>query len=106
LSLHPSPVLVSLRSVSAAHQKSLQLNIFGVWSRFRTTLCNNVMRQLGHDMNEAREGRRKLCNTARTGVLRRAARAKQFEFFHSSRGNLGNAAIEQAANQRGNVWRR
>ena len=31
------------------------------------------MWQLGHDMNEAREGRRKLCNTARTGVLRRGA---------------------------------
>jgi hypothetical protein len=54
-------------------------------------------------MNEAREGRRKLCNTARTGVLRRAARAKQLKFFHSSRGKLGNAATEQAANQRGNV---
>lgn len=59
------------------------------------------MWQLGHDMNEAREGRRKLCNTARTVVLRRAGKA--VEFIHSSRGKLGNAAIEQAANQGGNV---
>jgi hypothetical protein len=61
------------------------------------------MRQLGHDMNEAREVRRKLCNTARTGVLRRAARAKQLNFFTALEESFGNAAIEQAANQGGNV---
>jgi len=83
-------------------RKSLQLNIFGVWSRFRTTLCNNVMRQLGHDMNEAREGRRKLCNTARTGVLRRAARAKQLTFFTALEESL-ECGNRTSCKQRGNV---
>jgi hypothetical protein len=60
------------------------------------------MRQLGHDMNEAREGRRKLCNTARTGVLRRAARAKQLTFFTALEESL-ECGNRTSCKQRGNV---
>jgi len=56
------------------------------------------MRQLGHDMNEA-----KVVQHCADRCVASSGAGKAVEFFHSSRGKLGNAAIEQAANQGGNV---